>query len=47
MSAAGNAFIAQQIAQRLATRGWLPPLIQDASVKDAGSGGGPLDRHER
>jgi lysophospholipase L1-like esterase len=47
MSAAGNAFIAQQIAQRLAARGWLPPLIQDASVKDAGSGGGPLDRHER
>jgi lysophospholipase L1-like esterase len=27
MTAAGNAFIAQQIAQRLAARGWLPPSI--------------------
>jgi lysophospholipase L1-like esterase len=47
MSAAGNAFIAQQIAQRLAARDWLPPLIQDASVKGAAAGNKPLDRHEQ
>jgi hypothetical protein len=47
MTAAGNAFIAQQLAQRLAARGWLPPLIQDASVKGAASRDAPLDRHEQ
>jgi hypothetical protein len=47
MSTAGNAFIAQQIAQRLAARGWLPPLIQDASMKGAAAGDKPLERHEQ
>jgi hypothetical protein len=36
---AGNAFIAQQIAQRLAARGWLPQSVQNVSVKDAAPGG--------
>jgi hypothetical protein len=39
MTAAGNAFIAQQIAQRLAARGWLPPQVRDVSVKDTASDG--------
>jgi hypothetical protein len=39
MTAADNAFIAQQIAQRLAARGWLPPQVRDVSVKDTASDG--------
>jgi lysophospholipase L1-like esterase len=35
MTAAGNAFIAQQIAQRLAARGWLPQSVQNVSVRGA------------
>jgi hypothetical protein len=37
ITAAGNAFIAQQIAQRFASRGWRPPSIRDVSVKDRAS----------
>jgi hypothetical protein len=35
MTTAGNAFIAQQIAQRLASRGWLPKSVQNVSARDA------------
>jgi lysophospholipase L1-like esterase len=39
MTAAGNALIARQIAQRLAARGWLAQSVEHVSVTGAASGG--------